>query len=243
MSEEIGLQRHVAFTDPRLERSTAVKCTEADHYISTTARSDICVLPVCLSLFKSPSWTALNIRIVNQDPVPFANQYHCFQNWMNLNVFALSILADSPFLFSKCIFFSTPYCFARHSFFFNYCVCVSDWEVYWGLCGSRMCLDQFCSIGAVSFLLKCMGRSTKKRSKVRLHFNKEPSLSSLMLCCHALQLQRNGALVTEYWSKRHWAFPELSTPHHITTSQSITLSVQLCDVCAEFAVSEDGVIS
>lgn len=60
-----------------------------------------------------------------------------------------------------------------------------------------MCLDQFCSRREVSFLLKCMGRSTKKRSKVRLHFNKEPSLSSLMLCCHALQLQRTCALVTE----------------------------------------------
>jgi len=55
MSEEIGLQRHVTFPDPRLEGSTAVKCTEADHYIRTTARSDICVLPVCLSLFKSQS--------------------------------------------------------------------------------------------------------------------------------------------------------------------------------------------
>lgn len=51
MSEQIGLRRDVAFAEPRLERSTAVKCTEADHYISTTARSDTCVLPIRLSLF------------------------------------------------------------------------------------------------------------------------------------------------------------------------------------------------
>lgn len=112
-------------------------------------------------------------------------------------------------------------------------LCVSDWELFWGLCESRMCLDQFCNIGAVSFLLKCMGRSTKRRSKVRLHFNKEPSLSSLMLCCHALQLQRNGTLITENWSKRHWAFPS----HH-----SHLNSVQLWDLCAEFAVLEAGVL-
>lgn len=55
MSQEIGLQRHVAFADPKLERSTAVKCSEADNYISTTARSAISVLPFSLFLFKSPS--------------------------------------------------------------------------------------------------------------------------------------------------------------------------------------------
>lgn len=55
MSEEIGPQRHVAFADPELERSTAVKCSEADDYISATARSAISVLPFSLFLFKSPS--------------------------------------------------------------------------------------------------------------------------------------------------------------------------------------------
>lgn len=213
MSEEIGLQRHVAFADPRLERSTAVKCTEADHYISTTARSDIRVLPVCLPLFKSPSWTALDISVVNQDPVPFTNQHHC------LKLFARSLLADFSPLSFKCISISLPYCFPLQTSFFNYyvCACARERELCRGLFASRMCLDQFCSIGAVSFLLKCMGRSTKKRSEVRLHFNKEPSMSSLILCCCALQLQRNSALVTGNWSKRHWAFPELTSPHHNIT--------------------------
>ena len=114
------------------------------------------------------------------------------------------------------------------------CVCVCGWVLHWGLCVSQMCLDQFCGIGAVSFLLKCMGRSTKRRSKVRLHFNKEPSLSSLMLCCHALQLQRNGALVTENWSKRHWAFPELTSLHHnITVTHTLCTAVWcVCRVCS-----------
>lgn len=129
--------------------------------------------------------------------------------------FALSILADFPSPFWNAFSFPVPHCFALHSSFFNYWMCLSDWELCWGLCAGRMCLDQFRSRAAVSFLLKCMGRSTKKRSKVRLHFNKEPSLSSLMLCCHALQLQRNCALVTENWRKRHWAFSWA----HFTTSQ------------------------
>lgn len=206
MSEEIGLQRHVAFTDPRLERSTAVKCTEADHYISTTARSDICVLPVCLSLFKSPSWVALDIRVVNQDPVPSTKPASLFPGLNGFKCFCL-IYSGRSTLFSPDLIVSLS---------IPPPLTLYEWLTE-GFCGSRMCLDQFCSTGAVSFLLKCMGRSTKKRSKVRLHFNKEPSLSSLMRCCHALQLQRSCALVTENWSKRHWALPELTTPHHNIT--------------------------
>lgn len=78
MSQEIGLQRHVAFADPKLERSTAVKCSEADNYISTTARSAISVLPFSLFLFKSPSGTALKIRVLHQDPLPFSNPSRYF---------------------------------------------------------------------------------------------------------------------------------------------------------------------
>lgn len=181
MSEEIGLRRHVAFADPRLERSTAIKCTEADHYISTTARSDICVLPVCLSLFKSPSWTALEIRLVNQDPVSFTNQCCCFRNQTFIFKYAFPYLFGHIFtLILKFIFF---HIILFHSPFLYFSLYVCEWLLCWGLYASWMCLDQFCSICAVSFLLKCMGRSTKKRSRVRLHFNKAPSLSSLMLPC------------------------------------------------------------
>lgn len=35
------------------------------------------------------------------------------------------------------------------------------------------------------FFPKCTGRSTKARAKVQLHFNKEPSLSALMLPCNS----------------------------------------------------------
>lgn len=104
MSEEIGLQRHVAFADPRLERSTAVKCTEADHYISTTARSDICVLPACLSLFKSPSWTALDIRVLNQDTVPFTKPMLLFPEPNGFKCFLPYLFWQISPLFLKCIF-------------------------------------------------------------------------------------------------------------------------------------------
>lgn len=124
----------------------------------------------------------------------------------------ISLLILKCFFFFL-LFFSKQYCSVLHSSFFWLYVCERLRDMLRLVCKQNV-LDQFCNVGALSFLLKCMGRSTKKRSKVRLHFNKEPSLSSLMLCCHALWLQRNGTLVTENWSKRHWAFPELTSPHH-----------------------------
>lgn len=87
-------------------------------------------------------------------------------------------------------------------------------------------------IGAASFLLKCSGRSTKRRSKVLLHFNKGPGLSSLMLCCHALQLQRNSNLVTENCRKRYRASPHVQWAALRRRNYSTSLSSKLL-VCYE----------
>lgn len=149
----------------------------------------------CLEYFGL--WTKTLSHLQSSFPVFRMDSNNCF----------LSILADPPFLF-EIHFLPLPYCFSLYSF--SYCVCV--WDINGGLSGSRLCLNQFCSIGAVPFLYWSAWEDVQRRG--RLHFNKEPSLSSLMLCCHALQLQRSQTLVTENWSKRHWAFPELSTTHH-----------------------------
>lgn len=166
MSEEIGLRRHVAFADPRLERSTAVKCTEADHYISTTARSDICVLPVCLSLFKSLSWTALEIRVVNQDPVPFTKQCCCFQKQTDLNTFAVSIQADFSshfemlfFFFFKAILFCSP-------FLILLTVCVWATEIYAEACVQAECFGSILQCRCSFLFTEVHGKEYKEVESV-----------------------------------------------------------------------------
>lgn len=149
MSEQIGLRRDAAFAEPRSERSTAVKCTQADHYISTTARSDTWVLPIRLSLFKSLSWTAVQMRVANRRPCsvlkgpsllsePNRFKYlYCFFS-------ALSVHADSPPSLRNA-FFLLPHCFAHHFVLpltaclcvcAGFCVCVRDRESCPAVCAS-----------------------------------------------------------------------------------------------------------
>lgn len=218
MSEEIGLQRHVAFTDPRLERSTAVKCTEADHYISTTARSDICVL-LSASLYLSHHhelpwelglWTKTLFHLQSSFPV--------FRMDSN-NVF-LSILADPPFLF-EIHFLPLPYCFSLYSFSFSFDYCVCVWDINRGLSGSRLCLNQFCSIGAVPFFNWSAWEDVQRRGR-KCGCTSIKSLVCPLWCYAAMHFSYKEAKLLSLRIEVKDTELFLSSQQHITTSQSLT---------------------
>lgn len=211
MSEEIGLQRCVTFPDPRLEGSAVVKCTEADHYISTTARSDICVLTVSVSIFVTII-NCLCVKVVNQGPVPSSSKHHSFDNQVELNVLYLICAFRFP------IFLPLVSLLSSHSLTIAFVR-----GLFWVLCRSTVCLYQFFSAGAVSFLLKCIGRSTKKRSKVWLHFNKEPVCPLWCYAATHFSYKETPLLPLRTKAKDTEPFlTELTTPHHNITITKCT---------------------
>lgn len=161
---------------------------------------------------------------------------------MHLNVFALSILADSPSFFCTLLFHS-PFFFLYLLCVYVFCVCARMWlRGIWRLVWRHNVLRSVLQHRSRLLFTEVHGKAHKEEGR-KCGCTSIKSLVCPLWCYAAMHFsyKEKVLLSLRIEVKDTELFPELSTPHHNITGTRSPRRAVWC-VCAQLAVSLAGVI-